>query len=139
MAQKNAKQVETLEHIPGTEHGGGFPPFQKETFASQLIWLAFTFVALYLLMSRIALPRVGAILEVRRHQIDSDLVQAERLKGQSDEAIAAYEKALADARSRGQTLANESRQKSRAEAEAARKSLDAILNAKIVEAEKAIA
>jgi len=138
MAQKNATQTETLEHIPASEHGGGFPPFQKDTFASQLIWLAITFVALYLLMSRIALPRVGAIIEARRQKIDGDLAHAEKLKAESDQAIAVYEKALADARSRAQTLAHETHEKSLAEAEAARKALDATLNAKIADAEKAI-
>jgi F-type H+-transporting ATPase subunit b len=139
MAQKNANQVESLEHPSGAAHGDGFPPFQKDTFASQLIWLAITFVALYVLMSRIALPRVGAILEARRQQIDGDIAQAEKLKAESDQAIAVYEKALADARSRAQTLANETREKSLREAEAARKALDATLNAKIADAEKVIA
>ena len=138
MAEKDAKQVETMEHIPAKEHGGGFPPFQKETFASQLVWLVLVFVALYLLMSRIALPRIGSILEQRRQHVEADLAEAERLKGDSDAAIAAYEKALADARGRAQTLANEARQKQAAEAEAARKALDAKLNARIAQAEKAI-
>src|SRR5438132_304775 len=107
MAQKNAQPVTATEHIPASEHGGGFPPFQKETFASQLLWLALVFVALYLLMSRIALPRIGSILEQRRQRIDGDLADAAELKESSDAAIAAYEKALADARGRAQTLANE--------------------------------
>ena len=46
-------------------HKAGFPPFQKDTFASQLVWLAITFVALYLLISRIAVPRIGGIIEER--------------------------------------------------------------------------
>ncbi len=139
MAQKGAKQVETMEHIPAGEHGGGFPPFQKETFASQLIWLALVFVALYLLMSRIALPRIGSILEQRRQRVEADLAEAQRLKGDSDAAIAAYEKALADARGRAQTLANQMREKEAAAAEALRKDVDAKLNAHIAEAEKIIA
>jgi F-type H+-transporting ATPase subunit b len=139
MAQNKAKQIESLEHVPAGEHGGGFPPFQKDTFASQLIWLAITFVALYLLMSKIGLPRVGAILEARRHQMDGDIAQAEKLKAESDQAIAVYEKALADARGRAQTLANETREKSHSEGEAARKALDVSLHAKIADAEKAIA
>jgi F-type H+-transporting ATPase subunit b len=138
MAQKEAKQIETLEHVPGREHGGGFPPFQKDTFASQLVWLVFTFVALYLLMSRIALPRIGAIIESRRQSVEGDLAEAGRFKAQSDEAIAVYEKALADARNRAQTLANETREKHATEAQAARKSLDATLNARIADAEKTI-
>ena len=63
MAQKSAQPVGTVEHIPASEHGRGFPPFDAQTFASQLFWFALTFVALYLLMSRVALPRVGSILE----------------------------------------------------------------------------
>ena len=97
------------------------------------------FVALYLLMSRIALPRVGAIMKTRRQRVDGDLAEAQRLKDESDAAIAAYEKALAEARGRAQTLANETREKQAAAAEAHRKSLDAKLNARIAEAEKTIA
>jgi F-type H+-transporting ATPase subunit b len=123
---------------PASERGGGFPPFQKDTFASQLIWLAITFVALYLLMSRVALPRVGAIFEARRKQMDADLAEAGRLKGASEEALAHHEKALADARNRAQLLANEARQKQAADAETARNDLDAKLNARVSEAQDSI-
>jgi F-type H+-transporting ATPase subunit b len=139
MAQKDAKQVESVEHVPAGEHGGGFPPFQKDTFASQLLWFTLVFVALYLLMSRFALPRIGAILEHRRQRIEGDLAAAQRLKEESDAAIAAYQQALADARSRAQTLANETRQRAAADAEASRKALDATLNTRIADAEKIIA
>jgi F-type H+-transporting ATPase subunit b len=139
MAQKDAKQVESIEHVPGGEHGGGFPPFQKETFASQLFWFALVFVALYLLMSRVALPRVTSILEHRRQRIEGDLAEAQGLKDQSDAAITAYEQALADARSRAQALANETRQRAAEQAEASRKVLDAKLNERIADAEKVIA
>jgi F-type H+-transporting ATPase subunit b len=139
MAANSAKQIESIEHTPASEHGGGFPPFQKETFASQLLWLALVFVALYLLMSRIALPRVGAILEQRRQRIDGDLAQAQRLKDESDAASAAYEKSLADARGRAQAFANESREQQAARAEASRKELEGTLNARISEAEGVIA
>src|SRR2546425_6865160 len=88
-----------------------FPPFQKDTFASQLVWLTLTFVALYLLMSRVALPRIGGILEKRRQLSDADLAEASRLKGESEAALAAYDKSLADARSRAQSLTNERREK----------------------------
>lgn len=138
MAQKNAKQIETIEHVPPSEHGGGFPPFQKETFASQLLWLTLTFVALYLLMSRVALPRIDKIIADRRKHIDGDLEEAKRLKDESDAALAAYETSLAEARGRAQALANETREREAAAAEAARKALDAKLNAQIADAEKAI-
>ena len=89
-------------------------------------------------MSRLAIPRVGAIIDARRQSIEGDLGEAKRFKDSSNAAIEAYEKALADARGRAQALANETREKYAAEAEAARKALDATLNARIVEAEQAI-
>jgi len=124
--------------VPGGP-GHTFPPFDKQTFPSQLLWLTLTFVALYLLMARLALPRVGAILDERRQRVSGDLAEANRLKGQSDAAIAAYEKSLADARGRAQALVGEARQRQAAEAEAKRKQLDASLNGRIAEAERLIA
>jgi F-type H+-transporting ATPase subunit b len=138
MAQSTAERVGSVE-VPASEHGGGFPPFNAETFASQLLWLALIFVALYLLMSRIALPRVGSILEARRQRIKDDLAEAQRFKDASDAAIAAHEKALAEARTRAQALANETRAKATAAADARRKEVDAKLHARITEAEKEIA
>ncbi len=124
-----------------TEQPGGhgvFPPFQKETFPSQLFWLVICFVALYLIASRLALPRVGGILDSRKNRIADDLAEASRFKGEADQAIAAYEKALADARTRAQTIANETRDRLAAEAERNRKAIDERLNARLAEAEKAI-
>ena len=139
MAPKSGKQIETMEHVPPSEQGGGFPPFNKDTFASQLLWITLAFVALYLLMSRVALPRIGSIIEDRKQRIASDFAEAERLKAESDAALAAYEKSLADARGRAQALAAETRQREAKAAESARKALDAKLNTQIGEAEKTIA
>jgi F-type H+-transporting ATPase subunit b len=126
-----------------TEVPGGqphnFPPFDRQTFPSQLLWLAVTFVTLYLLMAKIALPRVGGILELRTQRIGGDIAEARRLKEESDAAIAAYEKALAEARARAQAMVGDARQKQAADTEAARKALDTQLNARIAEAERAIA
>ena len=129
----------STEHVPAGEHKGGFPPFQSQTFASQLVWLAIAFVLLYVLMAKWALPKVGAVIENRQKHIDNDVAEAGKLKAQSDEAIAAYEKALADARANAQAIANETRDKQAAAAEARRKTLEAELNGKLAEAEKTIA
>lgn len=120
-------------------HKGAFPPFNPQTFASQLFWLVIAFALLYVLMAKVAIPRVGAIIENRQKRIDDDIAEAGRLKQQSDEAVAAYEKALADARSRAQTIANETRERQQAAADASRKALEYQLNAKLAEAEKTIA
>ena len=127
------------EAVPPGEHKGAFPPFDVHTFASQLLWLVIAFVALYALMSRWALPRVGAIIENRQQRIAGDVAQAGRLKQDSEAALAAYEKALADARARAQAIANETRDKQAAAAEARRKTLEDELNARIAESEKSIA
>ena len=126
-----------------TGHPGGgkpqFPPFNKETFASQLVWFAIFFIALYVIIARLAIPRIGGIVEARRQRVEGDLAEANRFKEQSDAALKAYEKSLADARNRAQALANETRDKLNAEAEKARKVLEAQLNAKLAEAEATIA
>jgi F-type H+-transporting ATPase subunit b len=118
---------------------GAFPPFNPATFASQLFWLVIAFVLLYVLMSKLALPRIGSIIENRQKRIADDLAAAASLKAESDAAIAAYEKALADARSRAQAIANETRDTQAAAAEVTRKKLEDELNTKLAEAEKTIA
>ena len=126
-----------------TEAPGGqkppFPPFQSETFASQLFWLAIAFAALYLLASRLVLPRIGGIIDARAKQIDDDLSEAQQFKEAADAANTAYEKSLADARSRAQALANATREKQQADADSKRKALEQQLDAKLAEAEKTIA
>jgi F-type H+-transporting ATPase subunit b len=123
----------------GGGHGGGFPPFESSTFASQLVSLVIAFVALYLIVSRIALPRVGSVIDARQNAIEGDLAQAQKLKDESDAALKAYETELASARSRAQAIGNETREKLNAAAEAERKKLEDQLTGKLAAAEKQIA
>jgi F-type H+-transporting ATPase subunit b len=120
-------------------HKAPFPPFQKDTFASQLVSLLVAFVALYLIVSRIALPRVGSVLDARQNAIDGDLAKAQELKDASDAALKAYESELAAARARAQAISAETREKLNAAAEAERKTLEQRLAVKLAEAEKTIA
>src|ERR1700722_10890438 len=139
MAESHGEAKGTTAH---TEAEGGkhaFPPFEKDTFASQLVSLAVALVALYLIVSRIALPRVGSVLDARQNAIDSDLTEAQELKDQSDSALKAYESELAAARSRAQAIGAETREKLNAASEAERKKLEAQLSQKLAEAEKTIA
>lgn len=115
-----------------------FPPFNPETFASQIVWFVITFVLLYVLMSRVALPRVGAIVQARSGKIADDLASAQKLKDETDAAVSGYEKTLADARSNAQTIAGQTRDKLMAEADGRRKTLEAKLNERLHEAEKTI-
>jgi F-type H+-transporting ATPase subunit b len=120
-------------------HKAPFPPFQKDTFASQLVSLLVAFVALYLIVSRIALPRVGSLLDERQNAIEGDLAEAQKLKDASDAALKAYESELAAARSRAQAIGTETREKLNAASESERKTLEQRLSVKLAEAEKTIA
>ncbi len=82
------------------QESGGLPQLtQTETFASQIFWLVITFGALYYIMSRKVLPRLGEAVEGRREKIEDDLGRAERLRAEAEEVMGAYEKALSTARS----------------------------------------
>jgi F-type H+-transporting ATPase subunit b len=125
-----------------TEAPGGkeaFPPFQRDTFASQLLWLALAFIALYVIMARLALPRIQGIFEQRRAHIGGDLADAQRLKGESEQTMVSYEKELADARAEAQQMADATRERLNAESEGRRKELEAKLHDEIAKAERAIA
>jgi F-type H+-transporting ATPase subunit b len=120
-------------------HGGAFPPFDSSTFPSQLVSLAVFFVALYIIVSRFALPRVGAIIDARQNKIEGDLAEAQTLKDESEAALKAYEADLAAARSKAQAIGAETREKQNAASEAQRKTLEEQLAAKLADAEKTIA
>lgn len=123
----------------GAQGGSKFPPFDSSTFGPQLIWLAITFAALYLVMSRIALPRVASVLAERRERIQRDLSEAERLKAETDAALAAYEKSLADARGKAQGMAKDMRDRVAADTDRERRRVDDANAAKLAETEARIA
>ncbi len=141
MAATNENKTDTHSEVgtPGENAGGNsFPPFDSTTFASQLLWLAITFGAFYYLMAKIVLPRISDILEVRSDRIAQDLDEANRLKQESDEALAAYEQEMAEARSRAHNIAQEARDKAKADAEAERSQVESDLAKKLSEAEAKI-
>ena len=114
------------------------PQLNAADWAPQLIWLAITFIGLYFIMARVALPRFGAVIEQRRDRIAHDLDNAARLKDQTEQAIAAYEASLAEARARANGIAQETRNKLNAETERQRAALEERLAAKTAEAETTI-
>ena len=139
MAETNpgAPTAHTTQESGG--HSGGFPPFNAETFPSQLLWFVLAFGALYLLMAKVALPRVGVVLGNRQSKITGDLDQAAAAQTQADEASKAYDKTLGDARARAQTMGQEAAAKAAAETEVKRKAIESDLNAKLASAEAQIA
>jgi F-type H+-transporting ATPase subunit b len=95
-------QTETTAADHGGEEKGGMPQLAPSDFLPQLIWLAISFVLLLILMSRVALPRVSSVVELREKRIQSDIERADRVKAEADGAKAVYEKTLADARAKAQ-------------------------------------
>lgn len=92
------------------EHAGSaFPPFDTSTFASQLFWLAVAFILLYVLLSRVILPRLGGVIEQRKGRIASDLDEAARMNSEADESVVEIEKQLAVARAEARARAEQTR------------------------------
>ncbi len=114
------------------------PQLNIHDFAPQLVWLAISFVALYFLMSRLALPEIGKVLDDRKNRIADDLAEAARLRDATEAAIASYDQALADAKARAQGIARASRETMNAEIEKQRTEIDAQINARTADAEKRI-
>ena len=118
---------------------GGMPQFDPGVFAPQLFWLLVTFGALYFILSRLALPRVGDILRAREERISGDLDKAEQLNREASEALESYELALANARAKAQEIAADTRAVLKAETEAKQAAAEARLGAQAAEAEANIA
>ncbi len=129
--------TESTGHEGG--HKGAFPPMDATTFPSQIFWLVIFFALLYLLMSKVALPKMASVLAHRHKTIEGDLARASAMKNETEAAVQAYEKALADARAKANAIAAETRAKMNAEMDAERASLDKTLAAKTAEAEAKIA
>jgi F-type H+-transporting ATPase subunit b len=131
-------QGATDTHASTEAHSEVFPPFDPASFGGQLLWLAITFAALYFLMSRVALPRIGSILETRRTRIEGDLKEAERLRQETEKAAAAYEAALAEARKNAHGIAEETRAGIKADIDGRRADVEAGLSKRVAEAEARI-
>lgn len=130
-AAANAGEVEHHE-------SGAFPPFNPEYYTSQIFWLVVIFGLFYLFLKRVVMPQVGGIIETREARIAQDLAQAGRAKAEADTAVAAYEQALAEARSKAAAIGQQARDAAKAGAEAERKQVEAGLDAKLGEAQARI-
>ena len=115
------------------------PQLDISVFPTQLFWLALIFVALYLILWKVALPRVTEVRESRQVRIESDLEKAEALKAEAEAALADYEKTIAKATADAQNSVREAARKMAEDAEKQRDALAARLADQLAEAEKRIA
>ena len=110
--------------VPAHQGGGEFPPFETETYPAQIFWLAVTFVVLFVVMWRFGVKGLGGAINARKGQIDGDMSAAEAHRKSAEQASADYEGALAAARNRAQTLAQENHQRIQAEVDEAKAKAD---------------
>jgi F-type H+-transporting ATPase subunit b len=139
MADKVGAQKAGTAVSEGVGPGKVFPPLDPGTFAPQLIWLALTFGLLYLVLKRVVLPRVGEVIEERSDRVKRDLAQAEKLKADTEKALANYEQALGEARVKAGAITKTMRDKLTAEVDKERAKVEAQIAAKLGEAESRIA
>lgn len=139
MAQHTAPAPKT--HQGTTEPAGHsqMPQLDLSTYVPQLFWLLVTFVVLYVLMKRLAVPQVGRAIEARRQRLDSDLARAGELKAQAETVLANYEKTLSSARAEAQAKLRETSGRMAAEAAERQRQLAASLAQQIAAAERSIA
>lgn len=122
----------------GAESANGMPQLDFSTFPNQIFWLIVTLAVLYWVLSKIALPRIAAVLSDRQGAITGDLMAAEEFKMKAKEAEAAYDKALADARTEAQKIVEANRADIQKELDEAIAHADAEIAARSAESEKRI-
>ncbi|MEL7546325.1 MAG: hypothetical protein AAGJ84_06715 [Pseudomonadota bacterium] len=128
LAAETAKGVESV-----------FPPFDPWHFPSQIFWLTVLFGALYFVLSRFVLPKLGGVLEKRQNTIADNLDEAARLNDQAIDAQKAVESSIAEARAEARDTAAKARSKIDSELRAETAKADAELDKKLEAAEAQIA
>ncbi|MFN4057949.1 MAG: F0F1 ATP synthase subunit B' [Roseinatronobacter sp.] len=118
--------------------GPGMPQLDVTTFSNQIFWLVVSIVVLYFILSRVALPRIAAVLADRRGTITSDVAAAEEFKLKAQEAEKAYTRALEDARAEAHRIVEAAKADMQAELNAQIARADAEISAKAAESERRI-
>ncbi|MGB0661219.1 MAG: F0F1 ATP synthase subunit B' [Mangrovicoccus sp.] len=116
----------------------GMPQLDFATFPNQIFWLVIALLAIYFILSKVALPRIAMVLAERRGTISNDIAAAEELKSQAVAAEEAYNKALAEARAESGRIIAEAKAEIQAELDAATAKADAEIQEKVAQSEKAI-
>lgn len=118
--------------------GAGFPPFDTKTFPGQFLWLAVTFAFLFVVLWRVAGPRIAGAIQSRKGRIAGDLADAEKHRKDAEAASAAYDAALAAARGRAHALADENRKRIQAQIDKSKSDAEADAQAATARAEMRI-
>ena len=117
---------------------GGMPQLNPEFWISQILWLILTFGALYIVLSKVILPKISDNLESRRSQILENIEIAEKQREESEEKVKEFEKIILNSKLEAKNLFNEARQKILEDVDKKRSELEKSIEAEIVSAEREI-
>lgn len=125
--------------VGAEEAKAGLPQLDASLFPGQLVWLAVSFGLLYVLMAFVALPGIKRMQDRRMGQIAADLAAAQAANDSAKDAMARYEKTLADARAKAQATVSELAATMAKESAAEQAAQQQELGKKLLEAEARIA
>jgi F-type H+-transporting ATPase subunit b len=138
MATEHHGTTETTEVAQGHEGGGGLPQLQFEHWGGQIVWLLFIFAVLYVVLSKVLLPRVSGAIDERGGKIAGDIADARRMKDEAEAQARAAAAEVAEARAKAQKTAADAKAKASAEAAERQAKEEAVLAEKLAAAEASI-
>ena len=114
---------------------GGMPQLNPEFWISQIFWLTLTFGILYIVLSKLILPKISNNLESRKSQILENIEAAEKQREDSETKIKEYEEIITKSRIDAKTIFNQAREKALKDINAKREVLDKQIDEEINKAE----
>ena len=117
---------------------GGMPQLNPEFWISQIFWLTITFGILYVVLSKLILPKISANLEIRRSQILENIEAADKQRENSELKIAEYEKTIQKSKDEAKEYFQKAREKTLKNINRKKYALDKELNEEIQKAESEI-
>jgi F-type H+-transporting ATPase subunit b len=117
---------------------GGMPQLNPEFWISQIFWLTLTFGILYIVLSKLILPKISENLESRKSQILENIEAAEKQRENSEEKLREYEEILSKGKIEAKNIFNQAREKVLKDISAKKEVLDKQVDDEIVKAEQEI-
>jgi F-type H+-transporting ATPase subunit b len=115
MLKKIIVQIFTLNFVLVTSaqsgESGGMPQLNPEFWVSQIVWLVLTFGILYIVLSKLILPKISDNLESRKSQILENIETAETQREESEKKLKEFEKIILESKIEAKNYFNEARQK----------------------------
>jgi F-type H+-transporting ATPase subunit b len=117
---------------------GGMPQLNPEFWISQIFWLTLTFGILYIVLSKLILPKISDNLESRKSQILENIEAAEKQRQNSEEKLKEYEEIVSKSKMEAKNIFNQAREKALKDIGAKKDVLDKQIDDEIGKAEQEI-